>query len=231
MSPRVTAPLFLKNVIGMFEERKRKSVKRFWSTIKNPCSNSALIFDALEVTERQQIHKILEFGASWGGNLRYFMDHLPGLQTVGIDVNPVVAELATRYPNYTGIIGDEAVLKNFASEIFDLSFTVSVLDHIPVDRVVEDIIVQLVHISKHVILLEPFIDGVHGDVSDKTRNQVKRGLERGHKPFAAYSYLWNYDRMLDRIGSAWQKHAIPLHAGSLGPYYHLYSIRGARDTA
>ena len=79
-------------------------------------------------------------------------------------------------------------------------------------------------ISRRVVLLEAFIEGVHGDVSNKTRDEVRPGLERGYKPFAEHCYIWNYDRILDKQGLEWSERPMPLHTASLGPFYHLYEI-------
>lgn len=203
----------------------RERVKCYWRDRWNPCSHGRIIFEALPEATRSRLTRVVEFGASWGGNLKYFMDRLPNIEAVGIDINPAVLTLAQDDPRYRGIVGDEQALTRFGDRTFGLAFTVSVLDHLPYDYLVEEVIVQLVRIAGRVMLLEPFIEGVHGDVSGKTRNQVKPGLERGHKPFAAYSYVWNYDRLLRKHGLAWQKAPMPLHAASLGPFYHLYQIQ------
>ena len=206
------------------DNHRREAAKEYWRQQRNPCANAARVFEALTDAERQELDGVIEFGASWGGNLQYFMDRLPRVRAVGIDVNPIVADLSTQYPAYRGIVGDERALAQFRDQEFDLGFTVSVLDHLPSDVVVEDIVGQLLRIAKRVILLEPFVEGVHADVSNKTRDEVKPGLERGQERFKAFCYLWNYDRMLDRRGARWTKTAAPLHPASLGPFYHLYRI-------
>jgi hypothetical protein len=207
-------------------ERKRADAKALWSEKYCGCEYADRIYEAaLPATW----HRILEFGANWGGNLEYFLTRHPDLRVVGVDVNTSVLKMAETYPQYEGIVGDETTLRRLESKSFDLAFTCSVLDHIPSAAVVEDAIRDLVRLAPHVILLEPFIDGVHGDVSGKTRNDVKNGLPRGHKRFAEHSYLWNYDRMLARLGVQWSKRPMPLHSASLGPFYCLYDIRNASD--
>jgi hypothetical protein len=206
---------------------KMRDAKKLWQDKSNPCQYSDIIYKGFRKEFNAPCNRVLEFGCNWGGNLKYFMDRIPDLETVGIDINPVVLDLEKKYPNYKGIVGDEKSLKQFKEKEFDLAFTVSVLDHIPDDSVVEEIIKDLVRISRHVLLLEPYIEGVHRNVSNKYRDSIKKGLERGYKKFAPHSYIWNYDKMLNRTSTSWKKKAMPLHAHSLGPFYYLYSI----DTA
>ena len=216
---------FLKQFI---DERKKNNVKKYWEKKTNPCKNTDKIFDALEVDYRDSMKKVLEFGCSWGGNLKYFMDKISKINTVGVDINSDVLKLSKDYPNFTGIVGDENALFRFADNEFDLAFTISVLDHIPFDYVVEGAIDQLLRVSRRVILLEPFIEGVCGDVSSKTRDSVRPDLPKGYKKFALYSYLWDYDKILDKKSVDWQKKEMPLHQASLGPFYHLYVINSGK---
>jgi SAM-dependent methyltransferase len=202
--------------------RKRASAKALWAAKLSPCEYSAVIYEAAAPATWS---RILEFGANQGGNLEYFLDRHSAVHAVGVDINPVVRQIEAAQPHYRGIVGDESALNAFASGAFDLAFTVSVLDHIPSADVVMDVIGNLMRLAPRVLLLEPWIEGIHGDVSGRTRSQVKAGLENGHKPFAPHSYLWNYDAMLTRLHARYEKHHVPLHKHSLGPFYYLYQIR------
>ena len=207
------------------QNRKQEAVKAYWRAKRNACAHGPVIFEALQEEERRALTRVLEFGASWGGNLQYLMERLPGLQGVGVDVNPVVTELAETLQGYRGIVGDERALAQLPDHAFSLAFTVSVLDHIPHADVVENIISHLVRIADRVLLVEPWIEGVHREVSGKIRNAIKPGLPRGHKPFAPHCFVWDYDAMLRRQQMEWRKTPMPLHEASLGPFYHLYDIR------
>ena len=207
---------------------KQKSVKKYWENKTNPCMNAERIFSAAHKANIS-LNKVLEFGCSWGGNLKYFMDKIPSLGAVGVDINRDCLKLAKDYPNFKGVVGDEKMLEGFGENEFDLAFTVSVLDHIPFDYTVEAAIGQLLRISRYVILLEPYLEGVAGDVSGKERDLVKPGLVRGYKKFAPYSYFWNYDAILDANHVVWDKEPMPLHEASLGPFYHLYTIKGDKE--
>ncbi len=203
---------------------KVEGAKNYWRNLAIPARNASLIFDAVQKYYARPLHRVLEFGCGGGGNLKYFMDKIPGLNTWGIDVNSRVNELREQYPNFTGIVGDEKSLALFDRNEFDVAFTISVLDHIPSDFLVKQAITDLTRVARFVILLEPYIEGVHGDVSDKKRGQVKKGLIRPDKKFAKHSYIWNYDDMLKSIGVTYIKYPMSLHVSSLGPFYYLYVI-------
>lgn len=143
-------------------------------------------------------------------------------------MNEIVTELAQEHGSrYRPIVGDERTLEPLPDASFDLALTVSVLDHIPSRRTVAAIIRELVRLSSLVILVEPWIAGVDGDVSGKPRSQVAPMLERGDKRFAAHSYLWDYDARLAELPVTWTKTPNSLHAASLGTFYKVYSIRPA----
>jgi SAM-dependent methyltransferase len=208
-------------------ERRRGQTKAYWRTHQwESCKYSDRIFDALEPVERASLRRILEFGCDSGGNLQYFMDRLPRVSAVGIDLRDSARALEHQYAGrYAGIVGDETSLARLADREFDLAFTVSVLDHLPDELVVDQVIDGLIRTSRRVLLLEPWIEGVHGDVSGKTRDQVKRGLERGHKRFAPTSYMWDFNAMLAKKPVDWRRAPMPLHAASQGPFFQLYDIR------
>lgn len=216
-----------RNLVGRpFAGRKADSAKRLWRDKDCGCEYAGEIYAALPA-DWESIERVLEFGCNWGGNLQYLMERHQAMNAVGIDINERVFELTDRYPRFLGLRGDERLLAAFPSNYFDVVFTVSVLDHIPSRSTVRDVIAQFLRISRYVILLEPYIDGVEGDVSGLIRNRVKPGLPGGHKPFAAHSYLHDYDRMLTELGAEWTKTPRPLHQHSFGPFYHAYRVRRA----
>jgi len=213
-----------------FPDSKVRAAKDHWRGKRNECQTGPTMFEAIPVEAQSGIKRVLEFGCNWGGNLAYFLDRLPGAEAVGIDINPVVRSLEERYPGaYLGIVGDESTLARFSNNEFDLAMTSSVLDHIPSPAIVRNVIRELVRTSRQVMLLEPWIEGVEGDVSGKVRGQVRKDLPAPHKPFAPHSYLWNYDAILTQLGVRWSKRPQPLHAASLGPFYFLYAISKSTD--
>ncbi|TAN44591.1 MAG: class I SAM-dependent methyltransferase [Rhodospirillales bacterium] len=211
----------------VFPKAKLQSAKAHWRDKRNECRIGQILFDTLSQSEREDMRRILEFGCNWGGNLGFFLEKLNQATCLGIDINPVAHELEAVFPSrYEGRTGDENALTSLQDRSFDLAFTSSVLDHIPSRPVVVDVIKHLTRISSVVFLLEPWVEGIEGDVSGKQRAQVRKDLPNPYKVFADHSYLWNYDEILNDLGLTWQKTPQPLHAASLGPFYHLYRIEG-----
>ena len=171
------------------------------------------------------IKYVLEFGSNSGLNLEYFLNKNKNTSVVGIDVNPIVKTLEGKYSKFKGIISNEKALDEFKKNEFNLSFTSSVLDHIANENLVINVIKKLAHISDNIILNEPYLEGIVGDVSGKFRYHVNPHLENSHKSFAKYSYFWNYDKYLIDMGLKFKKIPNPLHKFSMGPYYYLYFIQ------
>jgi SAM-dependent methyltransferase len=168
--------------------------------------------------------RILEFGANTGGNLTYILDRHPAMAAVGIDINPIVKAPETAYATYSGIVGDERALDQLPADGFDLALVCSVLDHIPDPSVARRVLERLIDLSRKVVLLEPVIPGVHGDVSGLARGELNRSLPNAHKRFATHCYVWDYARWLKPLPVSWESRPEPLHAASLGPFYHLFVI-------
>jgi hypothetical protein len=209
-------------------QRRSEEAKRHWlGEPATGCPNAPFIHETAYST-CPVIRRVLEFGANDGGNLAYFLARDSVVQAVGIDINPIVTTPQGAYPQrYQGVVGDESALFGGLGA-FDLAFTISVLDHMPDREVVGRVLARLVDLAPHVILLEPAIAGVEGDVSGKTRSEVALGLPRPHKRFAAHSYLWHYEELLRALPVSWTKAPRPLHSHSLGPFYQLFVIARRR---
>ena len=159
-------------MMTILNQLKLRKAKKYWRNHWCGCEHGEIIFNAIHEHQLSSVKHVLEFGCSWGGNLQFLLDRLPSARAVGIDLNEWVMDMAEEYPNYTGIVGDETELARFSRDEFDLAFTISVLDHIPVSDIVEEVINRLVRISKTTLLLEPFIEGTHGDYSGMDRDSV-----------------------------------------------------------
>lgn len=198
------------------------SAKTHWLAEKpTNCPNAPRIYEAAQPATWR---RILEFGANTGGNLTYVLSRHPDVEAVGIDINPIVKEAEGTFPNYRGIVGDENALDALATDSFDLAFTISVLDHIPAPSVAEHVLKRLIELAPRVVLLEPVIPGIHGDVSGRTRGELAANLPKPHKRFASHCYVWDYERWLSRLPVSWHHRPEPLHTASLGPFYRLFVI-------
>ena len=213
---------FMRILQGSF--LSRYLAKNYWRAKNNPCDNGQHILNLWPNDQWFKRKSVLEFGANWGGNLKSINDQFPHLHVTGIDINPSVKELEKRCANYRGVIGDEKTLTTLPSDCFDLPFTISVIDHIPSEKIARNTLGELIRVAESVVLLEPFIEGVHGDVSHLSRKQLREGLPDPHKQFGQYCYVWNYDKWLNDLGVSWSKKPCPLHSASLEPFYFLYQV-------
>lgn len=208
--------------------RKARAAKKFWAKKHGPCEHTHIIQAAIPL-EQWQGARVLEFGANWGGNL-VALETIGPKQLVGIDINPVVTTIGALGPKFVGILADETSLAHWTTDFFDIAFTVSVFDHFADPLAVEKAIAELLRLARTVILFEPWIDGVHQDVSNRPRSAIKIDLIRPEKVFKHHCYLWDYDAMLHRlfhrsdVAFGWTKTAMPQHEFSLGPFYQLYVI-------
>jgi len=91
---------------------------------------------------------VFEFGCNNGKNLRFIESNDNSIGTWGIDLN----ESNLKHPNTCQ--GDEVSLSRMGSGLYDITFTCSVLNHIPMPQA-EEIIWHLQRVaSKHVVIAE-----------------------------------------------------------------------------
>ena len=96
---------------------------------------------------------IFEFGCNWGQNLQRLGFHLPKAKLFGIDLNEQAIKLAKGL-HLDVKLADEKYLKEIPDNEYDITFTCSVLNHLP-PRITTSIIKHLQRIaSKHVLLME-----------------------------------------------------------------------------
>ena len=69
----------------------------------------------------------IEFGCGQGENLKILKDR--GLECFGIDINPYEVDIA-RHRGLDVVAGDENKLNMFHDGVFDVAFTIGVLDHL-----------------------------------------------------------------------------------------------------
>lgn len=159
---------------------------------------------------------VFEFGCNVGKNLRAIENVDKNLFVSGIDINKKAVEYGRRENNLRIALGDQHVMDVFPDECFDVSFTVSVIDHLatPIPA-----LKSLCRISsKAVLLLEPWL-GKEGKV---VKNMGQEGKLVDTTP---YSYSWDYPKMISDHFSEWKLTDTPYPMTSnLGPYYRLYTL-------
>jgi SAM-dependent methyltransferase len=156
---------------------------------------------------------VLEFGCNVGRNLRELRTHLPYTRLVGVDINAEAVERGRARYELDLRRGDESYLHHFLPGEFDVSMTISVLDHL---QEVNEGFEALLRVSaRYVFLLEPF-------TGEERRADTGDGLAT---PLTAvpHSYLWDYFRLAGSLGTSWDWtfEPYPLTENNLGPYYWL----------
>ena len=160
---------------------------------------------------------VLEFGCNVGRNLATIRDSAPDVRLLGLDIN-ADAVAAAQAQGLDARVGDETTLTRFADNEVDVSFTVSVLDHLPDPR---PAITELCRVSSRaVLLLEPWM-GEEGKVVRNTRAETGETVDT-----TPYSYSWDYERLVPEVAPGWRLHAEPHPLGptNLGPYYWFYAV-------
>jgi SAM-dependent methyltransferase len=160
---------------------------------------------------------VLEFGCNVGRNLATIRAAAPDVRVIGLDINPdAVAD--ARSHDIDARVGDESALAELADSSIDVSFTVSVLDHLPDPR---PALTELLRLSRHaVLLLEPWM-GEEGKVVRNIRAGTGETVDT-----TPYSYSWDYDQLISTVAPDWELRAEPHPLGptNLGPYYWYYAL-------
>ncbi len=165
---------------------------------------------------------VFEFGCYNGRNLMAIHAKSPGVVCSGIDINPEAVAVAQKAGLTDVREGDEKMLPALPDMGFDVCFTSSVLDHMPMPF---SALIELIRISKKACLFyEPFL-GKEGKV---VRNfNVEKGGMIETTPF---SYSWDYLRMIEAAnGYAFQGRLTvqvithPIKS-NLGRFYRLYIV-------
>jgi SAM-dependent methyltransferase len=161
---------------------------------------------------------VLELGCNAGANLHVIRQYCKGIRVVGVDINGRAVEAGKSAWGLDLLVGDEQTLIDFDALEFDLSFTVSVLDHIPdVGKTIQ----ALLHCTRrNIVLLEVWLPK-EGRVEVHFDHQ-----ERSTKLSTIASYSWHLE---ERLRNHPRIHRIDsrfcyLHSGMLGPYYKLYTV-------
>lgn len=167
-----------------------------------------------ELVAERQVASVFEFGCNAAKNLKHIRDVIPGVEAFGIDVN-LAAIHAARSDKCTVALGDQNILPYLEDGRFDLSFTVSVLDHVPDPQ---QVLKELLRISrKAVILCEPWL-GQEGRVLKNTHRTTGELIDT-----TPYSYSWNYTEMLTELDVSFSTKPVNMET-NLGRYYKFYCI-------
>jgi SAM-dependent methyltransferase len=114
---------------------------------------------------RLRANSVLELGANVGRNIHWIERTLPGVTVEGIEVNPDHIEEGRRRFNLGERLwlGDDRSLEGLPEDYVDVTFTVSVLDHIPDVR---QCLLNMVRISRLRVILIELVLSEHGRIND-----------------------------------------------------------------
>lgn len=166
---------------------------------------------------------VLEFGCNAGRNLAQIAERLPGANMLGIDVNESSIDWGrSRWPHLDLRHGDEAALADFADDAFELSFTVSVLDHFPSLDVIAP---ELVRVTSGYIVL--------AEVSTHVTGKAIRMADSAGKMIdaAPFAYFHDYDAVFQAnlACRAVAEFSCPGPRGHLLEFYRVFVYTKARD--
>lgn len=163
---------------------------------------------------------VFEFGCNAGKNLLAVRDRIASAQLAGVDINPMAIALAKECGLHVNV-GDESYLRVYPDCSFDISFTVSVLDHMPKPELA---LSELARITRQaVFLLEPWL-GSEGKVIRNYNRELSREIET-----TPYSYSWNYQELVERTLPGWSCRWRPMPLPTnLGLFYFLFELVPSR---
>jgi SAM-dependent methyltransferase len=158
---------------------------------------------------------VLEFGCNAGRNLDLIRRLLPQARLAGVDLNPLAIAKGAELFGLALILGDERTLAGFADAEFDVSLTISALDHMPDARAVAR---ELVRITGHRLVLLEIAGEPEGRVAKMIDEHGR--LVDGYP----YSYFHDYRRRFEReLGCPCLVDVyLPMARGNLLDFYRLY---------
>jgi SAM-dependent methyltransferase len=156
---------------------------------------------------------VLEFGCNAGRVLALIKRRLPGARLVGMDLNRTAIEAGRRKFGLDLRVADETSLASIPDSSFDVTFTVSVLDHIAMPQ---QTAVHLARITRKFVIVYEICHDKIGKIEEMQDAEGK--VVEGY-PF---SYFHDYRRLFTDAG-CWLllDAAVPGFVGNLGEFYRL----------
>jgi len=165
-----------------------------------------------------QASSVLEFGCNAGRNLNEVRKRLPGARLKGVDVNPDAIAFGRAEFGLDLEIADEDWLASQPDEAFDVSLTVSVIDHMPY---CETVLRHLLRVTKHYLVL---FELAHDRIGKATHHLALGPDGAKLQDAYRYSYVHDYRQECERkFGAACVVDAkFPIGADNLLNLYRLY---------
>ncbi|MBP2017886.1 glycosyltransferase involved in cell wall biosynthesis/uncharacterized coiled-coil protein SlyX [Symbiobacterium terraclitae] len=177
-----------------------------------------------QVIFQLQATSIFEFGCNAGRNLvtirrLHQLNEKPVPRLAGCDINPHAVEYGRTKWGLDIQVGDETLLEEIPRDSFDVSITVSVLDHLPDFTGTLGGLVRVT--KKHLVLLEPHSTAGSGKVAE-IKSSVNTVGGDGWIPSTPFTYIHNYDRaFLHHPLRQLVDMSLPTHLNKVGPLYRL----------
>lgn len=171
-----------------------------------------------EIVKALKPKSVLEVGCNVGRNLHHISSVYKEAELAGFDINRRAVDIGRKATGLNLICGDENTLQSYSEGAFDMTFTVSVLDHI---SDISEVCRSILHVTGSFGIFIEVTLPVEGRVD--MHNDHKYGEVR--KSTGA-SYSWFVEKYLvhERVDYI-KRFPIYLHSASLGPYYYVYFVK------
>lgn len=168
---------------------------------------------------------VLEFGCNAGRNLDLMRQNHKDCVYRGVDINPLNIERGRARFDLDLIASDEAWLRQQPAESHDVSFTISVIDHMPYP---EEVLRQLLRITKDYLVL---FELAHDRIGRATHNLYHNDTTATIKPVYRYSYIHDYRYECERKFGALciADLRVPIGKEYLWDLYRLYVFTKRRE--
>lgn len=170
---------------------------------------------------------VLEFGCNAGRNLDQIRRRIPATQFFGVDVNQQNIERGRKLFNLNLCVADENWLTKQPDNSFDVTLTVSVIDHMPYP---EAVLRHLLRITKHYLVLFELSHDRIGKASHNLYLSMADGTA-SMKPAYRYSYIHDYRYECERKFGAYclLDLRFPIGEDNLLDLYRLYVFSKRHD--
>lgn len=145
-----------------------------------------------DLVASMQPESVLEFGCNGGRNLALVRDRWSKARLSGVDVNALNIEAGRKQFGLQLEVADENWLRDQPADSFDVSFTVSVIDHIPYPEMV---LRDLLRVTKHYLVL---FELAHDRIGKASRNLAITDTEATLTSSYRYSYIHDYRHECER---------------------------------
>lgn len=209
--------------------REEEEAKNYWkSEGVHPASYPVTphyIPAIAEIVDTIKAEHVFEFGCGSGRNLAAFREICAArhLKCAGIDISPSLIAAGRNKFNLQIEEGDENTLQSIGDDLYDLVFTVSVLDHLP------DPSIALGHLARisrgWCLFVEPHDEALQKQSLRLEKVQNRRAQKHKEKS-APYTYLHDYKALFKQHGlKIALEFSFPTHYGRSGPLYRLWLVR------